>query len=804
MNEFYYRYLRNYMVKTSMNNRFYFYHKKGATYIYDSYFQRVFNKQYIDQTIGFEKFLEVKEPLLPLPVKDSSIRINPGNACNLRCKYCFAAKEKINIEQEKKIILDSLDWMVHNNTDSSGYWIMYSLTGETFLNIEALQMFMEKIKEYRKFYPDKWFGYFFQTNGTILNDSIVKLLHEHDIKDLTISLDGNKKINDRFRRFIDGSGTFGRIYANIKKLESENISVSVSSVITRKFPHPYKLVKMFSSMTNISKICMRPVRNGKYEPGIIQYICMYLEYGRLYDLIKKQVINGRYDLFNKLKNDYMFETLKYLVQQQKVISRCSFGYQCSIDNNGDIYPCDYTIGIKKFSLGSIYNDNKNVQSRLEPSVRDNDKCAKCKFKYLCGGTCYYQSFVKFNDIYHLDKTECRFRKFLIKKAINFYCNLLSEGFTEEQLKELVTIDLNDEKIDIRKLYQNVHMIHSSEEMIVIEHKKEIIIFSNYTKQIFLLDDRDCLKLFSEKIVKSNKRIEKISVKKIYNLSNILERILTGKQELIYKSSIIVDIVDDKYDEDKINAAIKSSKEKGSYLTFRIYDKKTLNLRILKKHISKVSLLGKKRSINCSDIKIECVLNYQKDNTDFIKYLPPAVENCMLVFEIYDYELLKKMNTINKMSRDFLIKGYKTQIKIIFTDGKYLLPILNKLRKLSASRIVLDPFGIIKMNQVSRFYRKLYSILAKSIIYEDDFFLFIKLKEDLSIRLFMNLISKVSVISCEGINEKCRKCEISSFCTQENNRCSYLKLISRLCLDFETILLKNGIKPKSFESVKING
>ncbi len=28
--------------------------------------------------------------------------------------------------------------------------------------------------------------------------------------------------------------------------------------------------------------------------------------------------------------------------------------------------------------------------------------------------------------------------------------------------------------------------------------------------------------------------------------------------------------------------------------------------------------------------------------------------------------------------------------------------------------------------------------------------------------------------------------------------------NQICLDFETILLKNGIKPKAFESVKING
>ncbi|MCF0124844.1 MAG: SPASM domain-containing protein [Clostridia bacterium] len=53
-----------------------------------------------------------------------------------------------------------------------------------------------------------------------------------------------------------------------------------------------------------------------------------------------------------------------------------------------------------------------------------DKCSECWARYLCGGTCHYNSIVNNKTIFETDDFECQIRKCVIEEAINFLIKLI--------------------------------------------------------------------------------------------------------------------------------------------------------------------------------------------------------------------------------------------------------------------------------------------------------------------------------------------------------------------------------------------
>ena len=132
------------------------------------------------------------------------IKINMANMCNLKCKYCYAnagtynKPKKIMSEQTIKQIIK----FIHNHKELE-YICFFG--GEPLLNISGIKMICEKAREIN---PNVKF--LCQTNGTLINAEFIKLLKKFEIE-LTLSIDGNKKDNDRNRIDVNGNGTFEKI-----------------------------------------------------------------------------------------------------------------------------------------------------------------------------------------------------------------------------------------------------------------------------------------------------------------------------------------------------------------------------------------------------------------------------------------------------------------------------------------------------------------------------------------------------------------------------------------------------------------
>lgn len=171
----------------------------------------------------------------------NGVALQVTQMCNLRCEYCpYSGHLYVNRQHsEKKMSWETakkaIDFYIQNSSNS--YYIGLAFYGgEPLLEFELIKKCVNYIES--QIY-DKEVRFDITTNATLLNDEIVAFLVKHNFQ-LLISLDGPKEIHDRFRRFVNGEGSFQKVIYNIKKYKD-------------KYPDYFSNKVMFNSVINPDK-----------------------------------------------------------------------------------------------------------------------------------------------------------------------------------------------------------------------------------------------------------------------------------------------------------------------------------------------------------------------------------------------------------------------------------------------------------------------------------------------------------------------------------------------------------------------
>jgi uncharacterized protein len=112
-----------------------------------------------------------------------------------------------------------------------------------------------------------------------------------------------------------------------------------------------------------------------------------------------------------------------------------YGNTPVVDVNGDVYPCIYLVGIKRFYLGNIMNESYPDHTILDwmmdfLHVDNIEECKKCVWRYICGGGCPVGKLTVFENSMASQKT--------VK-----YCNSIRCDYTKTII-ELLLWDLAKE------------------------------------------------------------------------------------------------------------------------------------------------------------------------------------------------------------------------------------------------------------------------------------------------------------------------------------------------------------------------
>ena len=154
-----------------------------------------------------------------IPLKTLILHVT--EACNLRCTYCYQAaaadREAGGVQQamSREVAQRAVEFLVEHSGPLEELVIVF-FGGEPLLNFEIIRFVVElateKAKEARK-----RVSFALTTNGTVLTDEVVRFLDEKGIG-VTVSMDGNQAVHDRYRHFPGGGPSYEIILPKVKRL----------------------------------------------------------------------------------------------------------------------------------------------------------------------------------------------------------------------------------------------------------------------------------------------------------------------------------------------------------------------------------------------------------------------------------------------------------------------------------------------------------------------------------------------------------------------------------------------------------
>lgn len=358
--------------------------------------------------------------------------------CNLMCRYCYAQqgsygenniKKNMSLETYKK----SFDFIL--SEFPGGIRQIQFFGGEPLLNFKFIKEACEWTTDFCSKNNIKIPDFSIVTNGTIISDEIIDMFHQYHFF-VTISLDGNKEVNDLNRIYKhSNSSVFDKIEENINYInEKRNFYLSFEMTVDKANILQFKRNK---KLLDIEKImCFNPdvIHILPAQWGISNHDGMeavnenidkndFIEY---FDSISDTFFDKT--IQNKTQLTSTYNILNKVMNKTRKKNFCGAGItDFSISAEGDIYPCFMFTGIERFKIGNVMtyensNNLKEIQKLFENTSFDHvEKCSNCWASGLCH-SCIGFNYFETGELSIPTDSICTCQKTLIKRTLVNLCD----------------------------------------------------------------------------------------------------------------------------------------------------------------------------------------------------------------------------------------------------------------------------------------------------------------------------------------------------------------------------------------------
>ena len=301
------------------------------------------------------------------------VHLSLSSACNLRCKYCYAAERvesphpMLTLNEYKNLIDDLCDMSSRLSITITG--------GEPLLN-----PIWQDISAYAK---SKGCELLLLTNGTLITEANAPFI-KNTFDLVTLSIDGPTRETHRLTR----GDNFDQVMRAIEILEHQGIDYTLSMTVTR---------------VNIDQVEAMARRFG----GRLSFAPLF----PVSDLAEDELSITGEEYYHALAGAFGVNPLSYC-ESSLDVSKCIQNRKCAIGDNeisisptGDVYPCqllhvdEFLAGnIHERSIKDIYRDAPALHRCSSLDVDHIEKCRDCAIRYICGGACRARGYYETGDI----------------------------------------------------------------------------------------------------------------------------------------------------------------------------------------------------------------------------------------------------------------------------------------------------------------------------------------------------------------------------------------------------------------------
>lgn len=149
-----------------------------------------------------------------------TLTILPSLSCNFDCIYCYEKNSLIESSKISKDVIESIIKLLDTQKTNIKTLNIIWYGGEPLMQVDLI---FEMSMLFITYCDNNNIEYSAEiiTNGYYLTRQNIKKLVECRVKQIQITVDGNKESHDERRKLRDGSGTYTRIMRNIE----ENIDI---------------------------------------------------------------------------------------------------------------------------------------------------------------------------------------------------------------------------------------------------------------------------------------------------------------------------------------------------------------------------------------------------------------------------------------------------------------------------------------------------------------------------------------------------------------------------------------------------
>ena len=335
----------------------------------------------------------------------TTLVVNVTSKCNLSCTYCYEyGEDKITEASTKPRFMDeatarkSVDFMFAESDDQPVVHLTF-FGGETLLNFKVLTSALAYAKE-RGAALGKRVDVSLTTNGTLLRTEIIDWLVENDVG-VTVSMDGAKEQQDKFRVFKNGQGSYETVAPNVKELLARQTRRPVGArvTLTKQNLDVVGIYRHLAEELGFWEVGFAPVTTSWQRDYAIQdegFFAMLEQFRLLAAEYLEYALAGKRHRFSNVR-----DTLEEIHKGLSKSHPCGAGMGLmGVATDGDVALCHRFAGSETHKIGNVTDGvDRTVQSEFLAAhhIESKTDCSKCWARPLCAGGCYHEAHTRYGD-----------------------------------------------------------------------------------------------------------------------------------------------------------------------------------------------------------------------------------------------------------------------------------------------------------------------------------------------------------------------------------------------------------------------
>ncbi len=321
-----------------------------------------------------------------------------GN-CNLKCKHCYRTEgnvQPLSFNDIVEVIKQFLELKeIYNKKNGIKEKPHINITGGEPLIREDIYDILDYLGNNR----DK-LSYGILTNGTPINDKMIKALKKNRVSFIQLSIDGDKNIHDSLR----AEGDYKRTFKTAALLEKSSIKTFISFTANKSNYIYLPTVARECRKNKVTKLWtdrLVPIGNGSDISDLVIT-------KEIFPLYIKSLRKAQGNKLTKLlypKTQILSERALQFIDTDSAIYRCSAAESfLTVDEFGQIMPCRRMPiicgNIFDNSLKDVFYSNDTFKElRTAPIPKE---CTGCVYNIFCKGGAKCQSYAIYNDFHRAD------------------------------------------------------------------------------------------------------------------------------------------------------------------------------------------------------------------------------------------------------------------------------------------------------------------------------------------------------------------------------------------------------------------